>query len=271
MGKIKKIIKHALPPFMFDTVKLIFSKYGFSGNYQKWTDAQNDCSGYDDEAIIKKVKKASLKVKNGEAVFERDGLLYDKIQYSYPLLASLLWTTSKNNNELNIVDFGGSLGSNYFQNKKMLAHANVKWNIVEQEKFVHYGKEKFTDETLKFFYNIDECFENNKPNSIMFSGSIQYIEKPFDVLQKVVDHKFEYIIFDRVSFSDIANDVIVMQNIPPHIYKASYPCWLFDEEKFIKFFTKNNYKLFEKFDNPDVIKYKNKNIKFKALIFELKK
>jgi putative methyltransferase (TIGR04325 family) len=39
------------------------------------------------------------------------------------------------------LDFGGSLGSSYFQNKKFLdALRLVEWNVVEQENFVATGE-----------------------------------------------------------------------------------------------------------------------------------
>jgi putative methyltransferase (TIGR04325 family) len=38
-------------------------------------------------------------------------------------------------NKLSILDFGGALGSSYFQNRNILKNKlNFKWGIVEQEK-----------------------------------------------------------------------------------------------------------------------------------------
>jgi hypothetical protein len=46
--------------------------------------------GYDNDTILKKCKDALLKVKNGEAVYERYSVLFDKVQHSFPVLAGLL-------------------------------------------------------------------------------------------------------------------------------------------------------------------------------------
>ena len=61
--------------------------YGWSGDYTSWQEAKKEATGFDHPAILEKVKNALLKVKNGEAAHERDSVLYDRIQYSFPLLA----------------------------------------------------------------------------------------------------------------------------------------------------------------------------------------
>ena len=39
-------------------------------------------SGYDSQLILDKVLTSTLKVKNGEAAYERDSVLFDEIQYA---------------------------------------------------------------------------------------------------------------------------------------------------------------------------------------------
>src|SRR3954462_15124415 len=115
--------------------------YGWSGHYKNWQEALSLTKGYDASAILEKVKSAVLKVKNGEAVYERDSVLFDKIEYSWPLLSALLWIALKKINELSVVDFGGSLGSSYFQNKMYLRTLKkLRWNVVEQKNFVEAGQ-----------------------------------------------------------------------------------------------------------------------------------
>jgi hypothetical protein len=47
-------------------------KYGLSGNYQTWAEALAASTGYENEAILEKTRAALLKIKNSEAVYERD-------------------------------------------------------------------------------------------------------------------------------------------------------------------------------------------------------
>jgi putative methyltransferase (TIGR04325 family) len=248
------------------------SKYGWFGDYSSWEDAQKDSVGYDSELIFEKVKNSLLKVKNGEAVYERDSVLFDKIDYSWPLLASLLWIAAQKGNCLNIIDFGGSLGSTYFQNRKFLsAVRKLRWNIVEQDNFVNCGEKYFEDDMLKFYYDIGSCMKETNPSTILFSSSIQYTEKPYDLLANILKNKFEYIIFDLTGFiSNGSRDRLTIQKVPPSIYEATYPCWFLNKEKFLSIF-KNNYSLVEEFEGylGQDIKIDNRiDAKYLGFIFE---
>ena len=244
----KPILKSIIPPILLDNIRFR-SKYGWFGDYSSWEDAQKDSVGYDSELILGKVKNSLLKVKNGEAVYERDSVLFDKVDYSWPLLASLLWIAAQKENCLNIIDFGGSLGSTYFQNRKFLsALRKLRWNIVEQDNFVNCGKKYFEDDVLKFYYDIGSCMKETTPSAILFSSSIQYTEKPYDLLANILENKFEYIIFDLTGFiSNNSRDRITIQKVPPSIYEATYPCWFFNKERFLSIF-KNDYSLVEEFE-----------------------
>jgi putative methyltransferase (TIGR04325 family) len=83
----------------------------FEGSYNTWQEADAHCNGYDNMDILEKVLFATLKVKNGEAVYERDSVIFDQIEYSWPVLTGLMWAAAQNSGCLKVLDFGGSLGS----------------------------------------------------------------------------------------------------------------------------------------------------------------
>ena len=80
------------------------------------------------------------------------------------------------------------------------------------------------------------------------SSVLQYLEKPYEILQELIDNSFEYIIIDRTFFLDIDNDKIMVQKVPEEIYNASYPCWLLSKKKFLNFMG-NDYILISEFDD----------------------
>ena len=205
----------------------------WNGNYSNWQEAKVKCSGYDSSIILEKCKKALLKVKNGEALYERDSVVFDKIQYSWGLLAGLQKAAIENNNKLCVIDFGGSLGSTYYQNKDFLNGLNIEWLIVEQKHFVDCGKEFFEDQILKFYHTIDECFLNHKPNVLVLSSVLQYLENPQEWINLFLKKNFEYIILDRTAFAASENDFITIQTVPESIYFATYPTWFFNKQKLI--------------------------------------
>jgi putative methyltransferase (TIGR04325 family) len=207
----------------------------YRGNYQNWQEAVAASEGYDSDQILKKVCDALLKVKNGEAAYERDSVLFEEIQYSWPLLAALLWIASRQDNCLNLMDFGGSLGSSYFQNREFLGHLSQwHWNVVEQEKFVRCGKTHFEDQVLKFYYTVDECFAKRHPNTFLFSGVLPYLEKPYELLQDCLSHQPEYVIIDRTPFIEGNKDRLTVQKVPREIYGGSYPAWMLSKRAFLE-------------------------------------
>jgi putative methyltransferase (TIGR04325 family) len=240
-----KIARMITPPFFVDLYRFI---YGFRGDYKSWNDAVKDSVGYDSDIILSKVLDSSLKVIDGKAAYERDSVTFQRIQYSWPLLTGLLWIASYKKNRLNIVDYGGSLGSSYRQNEAFLKHLQeLRWSIVEQKKFVRCGKEHFENEHLKFYYDLKTCCFENQPDAILFSGVIQYLEKPYAFLEEVLSYKFDFLIFDRTTFIESGEDRLTIQKAKPTVYKASYPAWFFNREKFLSFLLRD-YELVAEFD-----------------------
>lgn len=235
----KKMVINFLPPALRACLNsCVVRGYKWIGDYKSWDEARKRTVGYDCELILEKTKEALLMVKNGKALFARDSVIFDKIEYSYPVLAGLMWVASLEGGRLNIMDFGGSLGSSYFQNKIFLSYLKeVRWNIIEQKHFVECGKKYFEkDEALKFYETINECLKEEAPSSVLLSGVIQYLEKPYEILDFLVQRKLKYIIIDRTTFNKKAQDKLVIQKVGPKIFNASYPCWFLNEEEFKRIF-----------------------------------
>jgi putative methyltransferase (TIGR04325 family) len=244
----------------------------WSGNFESWDTAKRLSDTYNSSGILEKCKNSLLKVKNGEAVYERDSVLFDKIQYSPGLLSGLFKAYLSSDNKLHILDFGGSLGSSYYQNREFLNSAQeVKWCIVEQPQFVECGKEYFENEQLKFFYTIEECMEFCKPNVLLLSGVLQYLEKPFEWIDKFIGLQIPYIIIDRISFLEHTSDVLTIQKVPESIYPASYPAWFFNRDSFIEPFL-SRYELFMEFKDSITANtiVENKVCHWEGLIFKIK-
>lgn len=248
----RKIIKRWLPPVLIESVGPFLKKANsYSGNYSDWAAASQQASGYDAELILEKVKQAVLKVKSGAAVYERDSVLFDDVEHSYPVLAGMLRAASENGNRLSVLDFGGSLGSSYFQCRDFLSVVgDMQWGIVEQENFVYCGRENLETGPLRFFYTIEECVQHMTPNVVLLSSVMQYIESPGTVLGELMEKGIPYIIVDRTPFSGALADRITVQHVPPSIYTASYPCRIFSRQRFLDLF-QDRYEVIAGFDSND--------------------
>ena len=277
--KIKKIIKPFIPSIVFKVLKKIKKKKKqskneiWSGDYLSWEEAQIKCTGYDSDIILEKCKESLLKVKNGEAVYERDSVLFDTIQYSWGLLAGLQKAALESKGRLCVLDFGGSLGSTYYQNKEFLDKIeNLEWNIVEQKHFVDCGKGNFENEELKFYHSIDECLSKHKCNVLLLSGVLQYLSDINYWLDKLNNSGITYIIIDRTTSIPLDRNIMTVQQVPSSIYNASYPCWFFNQE-YIKVNLSNYYLInsFEgAFDPVDYVLNNSVIANWKGYIFRIK-
>ena len=251
--------------------KIIPGNVVWQGNYKTWEAAQRHCSGYSEDIILEKVKSAALTVKSGEACYERDSVLFYKPQIAEELVSILLQVPVRLGSSLNVLDFGGSLGSSYFQNRSALTmHRALQWNIVEQEHYVNCGKEYFETDELHFFNTIEECADKQSINVILAACVLQYIPNPYQWIDKFMGLNSDYIIFDRMGFIDNVEDVLTVQTVPPSIYKGSYPCYFFNKEKVIKKMEQSGFSLLKDWGDQitSPVKVNGKHCKWESLVFK---
>ena len=271
ISKVYELAKYWLPPRMIHIVKQRIFGFGYFGNYSSWEEARAKSGSYANPEILSKTKDALLKVKTGEAVYERDSVLFDKVHHSWPLLACLQRVALENEGRLSVLDFGGSLGSSYFQCRAFLPNLDkLEWSVVEQKDHVNCGKHELEDDILAFYYKVEECLKVRKPNVILFSGVIQYLEKPYDLVASILNYGFKNVIIDRTPFLKGKTDMITVQKVSPKIYDVSYPSWIFGYSKFTAFFSKN-YRLLAEFDNPGapIFLSRGRLIEFKGFMWKL--
>lgn len=230
MGKLTSLIKALLPPVTISAYRAFRPAVGgFAGAYPAWEAAVEQASGYDAQLILEKVKSATLQVKAGKAAFERDTKLFDKPQYVYPVLSGLLKVAAMKGGSLRVLDFGGALGSSYFACRSFMGEAcQLDWHIVEQAHFSLCGREVIAEAGLNFY---DKISEVPQVDVVLLSSVLQYLEKPYVVLEQLRDLGTQSILIDRTPFYEKNGEKLTIQTVPPEIYPASYPCWLLDEKK----------------------------------------
>ncbi|MDI1290215.1 MAG: methyltransferase, TIGR04325 family, partial [bacterium] len=204
----------------------------FVDGYGSWDEATAAATGYDHDAILSQVEKATTEVVDGRAEFERDGTTFDQIEYRWPVAAALMWQAARRKGVLNVLDFGGSLGSTYRQYSRLLADLDVRWGVVEQATFVAAGR-RFADGHLSFHDDIESCARSLHPNLGLFSSVLQYLPDPYAVIDAVAATGVEILVIDRTPMTNTPADIPAVQVVPESIYAASYPSWLLSRERLI--------------------------------------
>jgi len=197
----------------------------FTGPYPTWEAAAAAAGGYDAAEILAKVREAARAVRRGEAAFERDSVLFAEPE-PWPHGAVLERLARGRNGRLNVLDFGGSLGSTYQQCRRHLAGVDrLRWRIVEQPAFVATGRREFETPELAFFETIEQASTEEPPDLALFSSSLQYVRDPDDVARRIARVSPRVILIDRLPLGDA--ETIWVQHVPPTIYRASYPFRVF--------------------------------------------
>jgi len=233
--QLKSSLKKVLPPFFLEAGKSLFGivpDLRFEGNFENWESAAAVCSGYSAQNIIAKVLSSTEFVLANPEFVERDGVVLEK---SHPPF-HLLWVLEKvlrEFGELNVLDFGGALGSHYRQVRQYLPDAaKVNWVVVEQESYVKIGR-RFETNELKFTASIQDCISTGyQPNIIVLSGVLQYLSKmSFHILQ-IGELSAKYLFIDRTPMLESDGTAFVIQRVPESIYKAMYPAILQGKQQY---------------------------------------
>ncbi len=198
-----------------------------------WADATDAVPGYGDAAILARVAAATRAVERGDAAYERDSVLFDEPDHSWPLIAALTHRAAADG-RLSVLDFGGSLGSTYRQCRTFLEDLpSVAWGVVEQPGFVGVGRAEFTTERLSFHPFIEACAGQLEPNVLLLASTLQYLPEPHAQLAALADVPATTLIIDRTPIGDVDDDLLCIQQVPATIYEAEYPMWVLSRTRLL--------------------------------------
>lgn len=204
----------------------------YVGDFPDFASAKARSTGYEAAAILERTRAALHKVRRGEAAFERDSVTFDTMELPHRLLALLHRIAAENHGAVSVLDFGGSLGSTYFQCRgELRSLIRLEWSIVEQPAHVACGEREFADGTLRFFPTIATCRQERRPNVLLLSSVLPYLPEPWPFLRDAAGQGFDWIILDRTPFIDAPRDRLTVEVVSPRIYPASYPAWFFSRER----------------------------------------
>ena len=267
----KNTLKSFVPPVILGLFHRLNQRNSvhFSGVYANWESALKDSKGYDSDAILQQAITKTQLVVSGKVAYERDGVVFDDNSYSYQLLALLLRAATENNNKLKVLDFGGSLGSTYYQCCSFLQGIdNLKWCVVEQSHFAEAGNRYLANDILSFQNTIADSISLHQPNVVLFSGVLQYLPEPYAILQEAIASKADYIVIDRNPFIVKGETVLSLQKVPKRIVESSYPVWLFSESELKGLFL-GKYSEITTFDALDgTIGFGQLRANFKGIIYK---
>jgi len=222
------LIRQWLPPALYGPLGRASGRsLRFTGQPANWAEAQAQSGGYDDTAILARVVQATREVIAGRAAFERDGMLFAHLVPPFQLLAPLLRHALAGPGGLDVIDFGGSLGSTYRLCKSFLPPGlPVRWQVIEQPGFVAAGQAEFSTEALSFHAGLDDLPPAASPRLLLASSVLQYLPDPDAQLAAWRQAHIRSLLIDRAPLWQQAHHHLCIQRVPRQIVEASYPMWV---------------------------------------------
>ena len=232
--------------------KLYLDKY--SKTFSNYEDAKRFCdsispNSYENhdlnlfryEKFIKNLDLVPIIYNNSHKLLLETLLIYNKSEKTIP----------------KILDVGGGFGENKIYLKHLL-NEDLVYDIIESNKVVSLSKSKNLTHS-KFFTDISFTTKNNKYDIIFSSGTIQYFEKPYEIIEEIFSSKTKFISFTRINFSN--NPKIYSQPTLIEYHgaregsldfkyqkskKIIIPNTQINENEMLKISKKHNYKLLKK-------------------------
>ncbi len=235
---LKRLLRAVLPaPLAAALVRR--RRLRFSGPYPSWAAARTASRGYDDDAILTRMVEATRAVAAGRAAFERDTVLFTGPQHDPLLAAELAALASRRPAPLRVLDFGGALGSTWWQHRALFATLPpIEWHVVEQPAVAARGRAEFARPGLAFHDSLASALPAGPPDLVLAASVLQYLESPWTTLAELAALPAATWLVARTPFVDAAAaDLLTVQHVPANIYRASYPAWVFPAKSFAAFAT----------------------------------
>lgn len=202
----------------------------FKDGFSSFAEAVAAAGGYDSTDIANRAEEAARAVISGQAAFERDGVTFADPDPRWPVVAGLL-LGRREGQPLRVLDFGGGLGSTYWQNRGVLEAGlsghSLEWTVVEQLSMVERGT-SLPPHGIQYAGSVAEANPGGA-DCVLLSSSLQYLEDPHHVLAELLDTGVRVLVIDRTPMASVTADIPCVQITPPHIYRASYPAWIFSQ------------------------------------------
>jgi putative methyltransferase (TIGR04325 family) len=227
------VARRVVPLSIRRTLRLWFGWRWFVGNYRTWADARAAADDSAGSATLERVIAAARSVRITPGAWDRDGVVFRQPAFHAPLVDAMQRIAGEEKRMLCVIEFGGGLGSTWWQHRAAFDRADIDWRVVEVPALVEVGRREFSAPPLSFHATLEDAFLDRRPNVVLFSSVLQYVEAPHSLLQAVAGRAVRHVILDRVGFTNRGRDRIALQHTPPSLGGGASACWLFDYQTLV--------------------------------------
>ena len=213
----------------------------YRGNFLSWQEAEQTQSAVDRQKAwvgLEDQISLYLRVRNGELAFVRDGVAFDRPEYPFALIAFLLRLAIQQGGKLKVIDFGGALGTTYYQTRTFLTSlSSLSWAVVELPQVVTAGQKHFTNEQLSFHLSIAEALACHGADVVLISGVLQYLAEPAKIVAEIRNLPIANILLDRIAINEADKSRTCLQLAETADGEISWPVRLFNRQHLLGLFS----------------------------------
>jgi putative methyltransferase (TIGR04325 family) len=171
---------------------------------------------------------------------ERDNIMFQNIimTYAYALLLS-----SRNQESISILDWGGAIGHYYPIGQKLIPDVKIDYSCKDVPILAEYGQSLFPEAQ---FYADDSCLEQQY-DLVFVSGSLQYSQDWKEVLGKFANSTKKYLFINRLPIVETKDAFVMVQRPYEYGYDTEYLGWCFNKQDLISLATSLSLKLVREF------------------------
>jgi putative methyltransferase (TIGR04325 family) len=233
---VRRFLKGAVPLFIYERIKARRSPIKYEYGFKNWSDAKAASIGYSEDSILQKISSQTVLMVESNSGWVRDGFYFNQVQINYEILSFVALHSAKGQ-PLRVIDFGGGLGTSYFQNRNILEKFGIKvcWNIIEQPNFVAEGKLVLGSvPNLHFFETLTDASVTSL-DLVLFSSVLEYLEDSYQFLEEIMrlEMKPLGILIDRSPIDLIDNEKYLVQNVEQSIHQAKLPLRILGQDRIV--------------------------------------
>lgn len=164
---------------------------------------------------------------------------------TYPIF---FWLTQLYGPDDAVVDAGGSIGLTYYGYRRLgQLPAGATWTVVEVTKIAEQGTRIAQRENAAGLSFVDQLRNAGRCDILLSAGALQFMDPSIPGLLESLPQKPRYILLNKLPITH-HEDCWTLQNYGP----AVTPNRLFNEERFLRYFTDHGYRLRDRWSVQDL-------------------
>jgi len=250
-SRLRQAIKLCVPPIVLLLLRRMKRPAPqFIGPFSSWLAAPVESRGWEEQNLLARTLKLALAVRDGDVAYQYDGFAFEQIVYSETVLAFLALGAQLNASAIDVLDVGGSLGTNFEQNRKLLRPyidaGKCRWTVLEVPETARLGAAHLATESLRFVGDIGDVA--GPTPCVLFSGSLQYLEQPLAIIDRLIAMGAALIAFDRVFVGEGPAHRVFVHQPPQDTYPGvAWRVWHFSRRCLVAEMAERGFELVETF------------------------